>query len=64
MLTDSVKIVQFYVSYTLRSVMVVLANHPGHLARDIGEDSMITATDQRMKDLRGWVYDQRVGEVE
>lgn len=44
--------------------MVVLANHPGHLVRDIGEDSMNTAINQRMKDLRGWVYDQGVGEDE
>ncbi|KAI0090499.1 hypothetical protein BDY19DRAFT_991944 [Irpex rosettiformis] len=61
--TDSIKIVQLYVSYSLQSVMVVLANHPGHLVRDIGEDSMITAIGERMKDLRGWVYDRRFGEV-
>ncbi|KAI0090511.1 hypothetical protein BDY19DRAFT_991956 [Irpex rosettiformis] len=61
--TDSIKIVQLYMSYSLQSVMVVLANHPGHLVRDIGEDSMITAIGERMKDLRGWVYDRRFGEV-
>ncbi|KAI0687923.1 hypothetical protein BC835DRAFT_1419578 [Cytidiella melzeri] len=60
LLTDTAKIVQVYISYTFRCVMVLLASHPAHMIRDLGEDNTNAVLEQRMKDLRGWIYDQRV----
>ncbi|KAI0343390.1 hypothetical protein BDW22DRAFT_1475768 [Trametopsis cervina] len=59
LLAETPKIIQIYISYTFRCVMVVLASHPGHMVQEMGEDGLKVAADQRMKDLREWVYMNR-----